>query len=324
MRLALHRPASYADSPIRLEVLLRSSDQPPAANPSVRPIAIGILCGTGAAIGWAVGFVTARYGLDVGLRPVDVAFHRFVWAGIFFLPFVTRLGWSDLGGIGWPAGLLLAVLSGPVQAIISYSGFLVAPLAHGGLIHPSAAALGGILLAALVLKEPLSLSRLFGAVAIIGGLVVLGAEALTSISVAAFRGDLMFMSAGLMWAVFGLLLRKWKIAGTRAAAITCALSIVIYAPIHAVLFGFAPMLKVGLLQNVLQIAIQGLFAGGLAIYLYARAVTNLGAGRAAVFPSLVPAFTLLMGFLVLGEVPTLLQLVGLAVIAIGFRFALKQ
>ncbi len=303
---------------------MRPPDQGISKPPSVRPIAIGILCGTGAAIGWAIGFVAARHGLDVGLRPVDIAFHRFVWAGIFFLPFVTRLGWSDLGGIGWPAGLLLAVLSGPVQALISYTGFTVAPLAHGGLIHPSAAALGGILLAALVLKEPLSWSRLFGAFAIVAGLAVLAAEALTSLNVAAFRGDLMFMSAGLMWAVFGVLLRKWRIAGTRAAAITCALSLVIYAPIHAVIFGFAPMLAAGLFQNLLQVAVQGLFAGGFAIYLYARAVTNLGAGRAAVFPSLVPAFTLLMGFLVLGEVPTMLQLIGLAVIAVGFRFALKQ
>jgi drug/metabolite transporter (DMT)-like permease len=50
-----------------------------------------------------------------------------------------------------------------------------------------------------------------------------------------------------------------------------------------------------------------------------RSVVLLGAGRAAVFPSIVPGFTLLIGYLVLGEAPTLLQLAGFAVVLIGFR-----
>jgi drug/metabolite transporter (DMT)-like permease len=50
----------------------------------------------------------------------------------------------------------------------------------------------------------------------------------------------------------------------------------------------------------------------------------LGAGRAAVFPSLVPGFTLLVGFVVLGEVPTLAQLIGFAIVLVGFQFAQKS
>jgi len=64
-------------------------------------------------------------------------------------------------------------------------------------------------------------------------------------------------------------------------------------------------------------------AGALAIHLAARAVILLGAGRAAAFPAMVPPATILIGFVTLGETPTLLQLTGLAIVAIGFRFALK-
>ena len=60
-----------------------------------------------------------------------------------------------------------------------------------------------------------------------------------------------------------------------------------------------------------------------AIYLFARAVVLLGAARAAVFPSLVPGFTLLIGYLALGIVPSLLQLLGFAIVLAGFRLTQK-
>ena len=69
--------------------------------------------------------------------------------------------------------------------------------------------------------------------------------------------------------------------------------------------------------------VQGIFAGAGAIYLFTRSVVLLGAGRAAVFPSLVPGFTMLIGFLVLGEVPSLAQLAGRAIVLIGFRLVVK-
>jgi drug/metabolite transporter (DMT)-like permease len=49
----------------------------------------------------------------------------------------------------------------------------------------------------------------------------------------------------------------------------------------------------------------------------------LGAGRAVLFRSLVPPFTLLVGFLALGEVPTVSQLIGLVVVVVGFQLTQK-
>jgi drug/metabolite transporter (DMT)-like permease len=48
-----------------------------------------------------------------------------------------------------------------------------------------------------------------------------------------------------------------------------------------------------------------------------------GAGRGATFSALVPAFTILVGVAALGEMPTLIQLAGLAVVAVGFRYVMK-
>jgi len=126
-----------------------------------------------------------------------------------------------------------------------------------------------------------------------------------------------------MFATFATLLRLWRIAPTRAVAVTSVVSLVDVA-IQWFAFGFERMIALGLSENLVQFAVQGIFAGAAATYLFTRSVVLLGAGRAAVFPSLVPGFTLLIGFLALGEVPTLAQLAGFAIVLVGFRMTQKS
>lgn len=297
---------------------------PPIIQAWRSPAVIGVLCGIGAAFAWAAGFAAARHGVQSGLAPPDIAFHRFVWTGAFLFPLVWRQGLSDLGGVGWRAAIGLAILAGPVQGILSASGFVLAPLAHGALIQPSNALLGGLLMATLVLGEPLRPRRLIGASAIIAGLALLGTEALSTLGIHALLGDLIFVLAGLSWALFTILVRLWRISAGQAALAIGAVSLLVYAPLHAVLFGFERMLAAGVFENLLQIAVQGLLAGTLAIHLASRAVILLGAGRASAFPAMVPPATMLIGLVLLGEAPTLVQIVGLAVIIVGFRFVLKN
>jgi drug/metabolite transporter (DMT)-like permease len=300
----------------------RQVDSEPGWQPS--PLVVGALCGASAAACWGAGFVAARHGVQIGLAPVDIAFHRFAWAGLFLLVAVWHTGVRDLGGVGWGRGCVVVLLAGPPQAIASATGFTLTPLGHGAVIQPASAALGGILLATLVLHEHLSLPRVIGAGLIVAGLCVFGTDALSSIGRHGLAGDFIFMSAGIAWAIFGTLLRRWRVPAMRAAAAVGALSVLLYAPLHAALFGFERMLAVGPWENLLQVVAQGMLSGVFAIFLYARSVTLLGAGRAAVFPALVPGFALAIGYLTIGEVPSALQLIGFAIVMVGFRFVLKN
>ena len=132
-----------------------------------------------------------------------------------------------------------------------------------------------------------------------------GFESLTTIGSHGVGGDLLFATAGLFWASFGTLLRAWRVSGMRAVAVVGALSIVVFAPLHAVFVGYDGILRMGWSENILQVVVQGLIAGMLPIYLFARAVILLGAGRAATFPALVPVFSLIIGYLALGVVPSI-------------------
>lgn len=295
---------------------------PASAAPPRSVLLIGILCGAGAAFFWATGLVVARHGIGIGFSPSDLALHRYVWAGLVLAPPVLGRGGADLGGIGWGRGAALTLSAGPVLALLSYAGFLYVPLGHGGVIQPSCAALGGILLAWWVLGERLPPTRVFGAAAMVMGLVVLGAEAVATIGTHGLLGDLAFAVAGFCWAMFGTLLRLWRIAPTRAVGVVSVLALA-YLPAHALVAGFDTMLARGLWENLLQALVQGVFAGAVSTYLFARAVALLGAGRAAVFPTLVPGFTLLVGYFAIGNVPSMTQLAGLAIVAVGFRYAMK-
>ena len=288
-----------------------------ASSPPVKSAtALGVLCGAGAALFWALGFVAARHGIDVGVSPLVLALHRYVWPGLLLLPFAAKSGFADLAGVPWRRALTLAFFGGLPLAVLSYLGYLFVPLGHGGIIQPSCASLGGLVLAWLVLKEPLPGRRIAGALAIVLGLCIIGAEAMRTIGAHGVGGDLLFVAAGSFFAVFGMLVRMWRVAALPAATITSVLSLL---GLPILFFKFDNFLAAGFYENLLQAVVQGGLAGAGAIYLFTRAVVLLGASRASLFPSLVSPFVLLVGFLALGVVPSISQLAGLVIVLVGFR-----
>jgi len=300
----------------RAEALAQKSD-------ATTPGLFGVACGLGAALCWALGFVATRHGLKVGFTPADLLMHRFVWSGLAFLPFVLRAGLGDLCGIGWGRGLALMVLGGPVMSIISYIGFLYVPLGHGSVIQPSCATLGGLFLAAVLLRERISLSRFLGAVVIVGGLAVIGGESIGHIGVTGVQGDLIFVLTGFMFAGFATLLRYWRVSAISAAAVINVLSLSLF-PVYAASGGLGRVAAIGFGENALQALGQGILAGPAAMYLFVFSIQLLGVARAAVFPAIVPALTLLAGWLLLGETPTVLQAAGLVTVLTGFYLAQRQ
>jgi len=291
-----------------------------APPPVKHATAWGVVCGAGASFCWALGFVAARHGVLTGVSPLVLALHRFVWPGLALIPMLVSEGIGDLGGMGWKRGIAITAFGGLPLALWSYFGYVYVPLGHGAIIQPACASLGGMVLAHLVLKEALPTRRIVGALTIVVGLVVIGAEALSTMGHQGLFGDLLFVAAGSSFAMFGMMLRLWHIAPMRAVTITSVLSL---AGLPLLLPAYDNFIAAGFWENLLQAVVQGVFAGAGAIYLFTRAVILLGVGRAALYPSLVPPFTLLIGFLTLGEVPSLSQLAGLVIVITGFRLTQK-
>ncbi len=159
------------------------------------------------------------------MSPLIIAVHRFLWPGLVLLPLAARDGFGDIRRLGWLRAGALTLFGGLPLAVLSYAGFLLVPLAHGGVIQPSCASLGGLLLASFVLREPLPARRIAGALAMVVGLIIIGTEALRTIGTHGLIGDLMYVAAGCSFATFGMLLRRWRLEPMPAVAVTGILSL---------------------------------------------------------------------------------------------------
>ena len=306
------------------------STTPPAAAPaSAAPaaaaagnLASGLAWGLLAAAIWASYSVLARLAVKAGLSPGDLTLLRFAPGALIMLPFLCRWGWRDLAGIGWRRGLVLTVLAGPGFSLLFMTGFTLAPLAHGAVIAPACQMLTGITLGALIAQQRPTRPTLVGAGGVLLGLACIGGDALLQGEGArTLLGDLLFAGAGTCWGVFGALSRRWQVDPLRVTGVVVVLSFLLFAPAFLLLADLQRLAAAGAGMLVLQIVFQGLGAGLVAVLAFSRAALLLGSGRAAFFGALVPGAAALLAIPVLGEVPSLLQVLGIVAVVAGLLVA---
>ncbi len=282
----------------------------------------GILYGAFAVAVWGAYLAFARAGVSAGLTGFDFTAIRYGTAGLVMLPWLLRNQPATMGGVGWPRAFWLMLLAGPLFIWLGVGGYAFAPLAHGAVVQPASVVIGTTLLAALVLKDMPDRARLAGLALIIAGLAVIAGPGLLQGGVLTPLGDGMFILAGLLWAGFTILARRWGVKALPATAAVAVLSGALVLPVYAATTGFDRLLALPTMTLVSQIVIQGVLSGVVAVIAYTRAAELLGPARAAIFPALVPAAAMIIGIPVTGEVPTGFQLGGLGLVSIGLLVAI--
>jgi drug/metabolite transporter (DMT)-like permease len=283
---------------------------------------LGIIVGIAMALGAASSFSVARGGILNGVRPEEITLLRFCVAGLIFLPFLLHRGLFTLAGIGWRRGLVLAVTAGPLASFLQVAGYAYAPLAHGAVLVPMSVTVFCSVLAVVLLKERQGPAHVIGTATILIGLALIGGEGLMSGGAGVWIGDLMFIGSGLLWASYTLLFRYWRLDAVAGIAAVSVLSLVVMLVVYPLFFSVPHLLALPTRELVLQSVTQGLLSGTFATIAYNWIISLLGAGRAVLFPALVPGLAIVIGIPVLGETPTLVQLFGLAAAMLGLMIAL--
>jgi len=280
--------------------------------------------GSLAAFIWGCYLAFSSVGVNAGLDAFDLAFLRYVPAGLVLAPWFLRHDPLRLSGIGWFRGLSLVMLAGPLFVLTGSSGFGFAPLAHSAVIQLGTVTLAGILLSVLMLKERLGIAQVIGIAAMIAGLAITAGPGLLTGGSQAWKGDLLFIAAGLMWALFTVLQRRWRVDPLGATAVVSALSALAYGSTYLILRGPNRILSIDPLLVATEVAVLGVLAGVVALFAFGRAVSLLGAGRAALFPALSPAVAILAGIPLTGATPSAGQVAGLLALTTGLLVAMQR
>src|SRR6201995_1852202 len=263
---------------------------------------------------WAGWIVVARLGLRSSLTPWDIAALRFGLAGMLLLPLVITRGLA-IDRLGW-IGIAAIVLGGAAPVFLANTGLLFAPAAHAGALFPGVMPLMAALFAWIVLGEGVTRAKILGFALILSGVFAITLGSGGELGSSQNLGHALFLCAGLAWAFYTVALRRARLDGLHAAAISAVGSALLYLPVYAVLpataIGHAPWFDI-----LLQAFVQGILTAIISLMLYGKAVGILGASSGAAFAALCPAMTALMAIPVLGEWPQKQEWAAIVLISAG-------
>lgn len=274
----------------------------------------GALFGLGTVLIWAGNIVVAGLGLRSSLTPWDISAIRFGVAGLVLLPYLMRNGLA-VDRLGW-IGLAALVLGGAPTVLLTNAGLLFAPASHAGALYPGVMPLVVAVLAAVFLKEAFTLPKKAGFLLIATGVVAIVSASGATIGTSQTIGHLLFLASALTFACYTIAMRRARLEGLHAAAISAVGSMLIYLPPYAIVAG-ADMFAAPPSAIALQALVQGLLTAVFSYVLYGLAVSILGASSGAAFAALCPVMTAVMAIPILGEWPSFVDWAAIALISAG-------
>ncbi|WBL61186.1 DMT family transporter [Stutzerimonas stutzeri] len=289
--------------------------------PAFAGLLIAVLC-------WSGNALVGRAFHD-SIPPLSLSFWRWVLATSLLQPFVAKGIWTHratLRAAGWRLPVLAAM------GIASYNSLLYTAAQSTEAINltlvntclPLATFIGaGFLLGEWPLRR-----AWFGMAVAAGGLLYLISRGSwqTFASLSFQRGDLIMLLAVLAWALYTLLLRRWArhllVPPLVLLGVLMLLGLPLILPFYLLELG-----RVGGFaltpSNLAAIGYTAVFASLVAYVGWNHGVKIVGAGRAAMVMYLMPVFTALLGWLLLGEALRTFHWIGGALIFAGLLLATR-
>ena len=270
-----------------------------------------------ACILWGFSFVWTEVGLD-SFRPVTLVLLRLMIATIFL--YIVARSMNKISRIkqgDWKSFLLLAAMEPYVYFMSeTYAQTMVSPTLTSVVI--STIPVFAPIAAFLFLKERVSPANIIGILLSLCGVlcIVLGDRA--ELAGNAIGIALLFLAV-LSALVYGVVLRKLALRYN-------SISIVFYQNLIGLVyflptFFFTDLHRLGelpILPNaVFSVVMLAIFASVIAFIFFSNAVRVLGVARSNVFCNVMPVFTAIFAWIIVGEMLTPAKIVGIASVIVG-------
>lgn len=279
---------------------------------------IGIGCAAAILSIWTGFILISRFGARSTFSPPDLLALRVTIAGLVMAPLLLRRGF---GGLNLLQALALSVLAGLGFAGFAFTAFSLAPAAHAAALMTGTLPFQTSILAVLVLGERFGRIKLVGLGLIAVGVLLIARESVASGNPDYWRGDVLFFLAATSWAIYSILAQRWRVRPLQSAAVVFPLAMVMYLPVY--LLAFEPKLHtVPVGELALQAVMQGLLATIVSMFAYVRVVVAFGAASTTMLTAAVPAAAVLLAIPLLGEVPSWIEVAGIACVSGGIAATL--
>ena len=274
---------------------------------------IGLSCGLLSVLLFSSFTLVSRLGLTSSLQLVDLAALRFGIGGTLLLPALLR---ADLRSVTWRQAGALALFGGLGFAPLAYTGFSLAPAAHGAVLLHGTLPLFTFLLLRTTSGRVDSGPPALGIGLIAAGIALMAYDSLTVASPRQLAGDGFLLLASLSWSSYGVLSRRLGLPAASGAAIVAVLSLCAFLPFYVLWRGKA-LPTSSLRELLLQAVVQGVLIGAISIFVYTRAVAALGPQTTSLMAAAVPVITTLAAIPLLSELPSRAALGGVGVVTAG-------
>ena len=275
--------------------------------------ALGLAAATFVVFIWSGWLIVTKIGADSTLTIFDIAALRFGISGLVALPIVIY--YKPWRGMPLHRIAVLAILAGVPYVLVSYSAFLFAPAAYGGVFMNGMLPALTLVLAWLFLKERPRWLQIGGSALILAGAALAVIDASVSAADGAWIGILLFLLAASIFSVYLVLNRLWQVTIPQLLLSLSVISGLIYVPIWALFLPSA--LGESATSVILLQAFYQILPNLVGLNLLAFAVRHVGASATAAVMSAVPSVGAILALLILGEQLGALTWLGIAVLSLG-------
>lgn len=271
---------------------------------------------------WAGNVVVSKLAA-ASIAPTAITFYRLVLVLLLMTPFVARPLWRNRVAIRrhWWQLALCGLMSMALFQSLSYRA-AESTTATNMAIVTALAPLMTAILSVLLLGEQLTLGMAAGGVLSFGGLLYLvgRGDMLVLLHEGMHAGDALMLLACLVFALYGVLLRRWRLAVPAWqsiycqawAALLCMLPFFLRLPT-----GSAPLND----ATLPLIAYAGIGSSIVLSYLWIEGVKLLGPNRCSIFVNLLPILTALLAIVWLHDTLQPFHLIGGGVSLLGVLLA---
>lgn len=286
---------------------------------------IGIAYVNLATLVWASNMVLGRL-LKDSIGPVTISAIRFMIASVIFFWILKKLPEAERHiGKDWRLLMSMAILGIVLFSPVLYLGLRYTTAVNSTIINGLAPLLTGIF-AAFLIKEPMSVRQIGGAIlALAGVLILISGGSLAFWQAAQFNiGDMIVLGAVAIWALYSVI--SSRVMRRRSSISATALSTFMGLPALC-LFALWEVQHIPVqfdAKLVLIILYLGIVPAAAGFYAWNAGVARLGPGGAMVFYNTLPLYGAILGFLFLGEPIGLPHITGGLLIAAGGIWAARK